>query len=75
MNQSIKMPRRFFDGLAHVVLAVQVEDIGDQVERVLVVMDFGVEASEVEAVRDVFFVDFAEVLVAAGGDELSVLSA
>ena len=32
----------------------------------LVIVDLGVQASEVEAVGEVFFVDFTEVLVAAG---------
>jgi hypothetical protein len=75
MNQSIQMSSGLLDRLAHVVFTIQIEDIGDQVEGVLIVVDFGVQAGQVEAVRDVFFVDFTEVLVAAGGNELSVLSA
>lgn len=66
------MPRRFLNLLAHLVVAVEVEDIGDEVEGILVVLDLGVEASEVEAVGEVLFVDFAEVLVAAGRYELGV---
>jgi len=38
---------------------------------VLIVVDFGVETGEVEAVREVFFVDLTKVFVAAGGDELA----
>ena len=64
------MPGRLLDGFAHVVFAVEVEDISDEVEGVLVVVDFGVEAGEVEAVCEVFLIDFAEVFVATGGDEL-----
>jgi hypothetical protein len=37
-------------------------------------VDLCVEAGEVEAVGDVLFVDFAEVLIAAGGDELEIMS-
>jgi hypothetical protein len=36
----------------------------------LVVLDLGVEARQVEAVREVLLVDLAKVLVAAGRDEL-----
>ena len=44
------MPSGFLDLLAHVIVAVEVEDVSDEVECVLVVLDVGVEASEVEAV-------------------------
>ena len=66
MDQAVEVPSGLLDGLAHVVFAVEVEDIGDQVEGVLVVVDFGVEAGQVEAVGEVLFVDFAEVFVATG---------
>jgi hypothetical protein len=64
------VPGGLFDRLAHVVFAVEVEDVGDQVQRVLVVVDFRVETCKVEAVGYVFFVDFAEVFIATRGDEL-----
>jgi hypothetical protein len=73
--EPVEVPRRLLNLLAHLVVAVKVEDIGDEVERVLVVLDFGVEACEVEAVGEVLFVDFAEVFVASGGDELRPKSA
>ena len=61
----------FFDGFAHFVVAVEIEDIVHQIESVLVVVDFGVEAGQVEAVCQVFLVDLAEVLIATRGDELA----
>lgn len=64
------MPGRFFYRLAHLVVAVEIEDVGHQVQRILVVLDLGVEARQVEAVRQILLVDLAEVLVAAGRDEL-----
>lgn len=64
------MPRRLLDCFPHVVVAVKVEHIGDEVERVLIVLDFGVEAREVEAVGQVLLVYLAEVLVAPGRYEL-----
>ncbi len=64
------MASRLLNGLAHVVFAVEVEHVSNQVEGVLVVVDFGVQTRQVEAVSEVLFVDFAEVFVATGGDEL-----
>jgi hypothetical protein len=59
------MPRRLLDCFPHVVVTVKVKDIGDKVERVLVVLYLSIQAREVEAVGQVFLVDFAEVFVAA----------
>lgn len=70
VHEAVEVSGGLFDRLAHVVFAVQVEDIGDQVERVLVVVDFGVEARQVEAVGDVFFVDLAKVFIATRRYEL-----
>lgn len=70
VNEAVEVPRGFLDLLAHVIFAVEVENIGDEIESVLVVLYFRVKAGQVEAVGEVFFVDLAEVFVAAGGDEL-----
>jgi hypothetical protein len=70
VHQAVEVPSGLLNRLAHVIFAVEIEDVGDEVEGVLVVVDFGVEAGEVEAVGQVLFVDLAEVLVAAGGYEL-----
>ena len=64
------MSGRFVDVVANVIVTVEVEDVGDEIEGVLVVLNFGVQASEVEPVIEIVFVDFTEILVAAGGDEL-----
>lgn len=64
------MTSGLFNLLAHVVIAIKVEDVGDKVESILIVLDIGVETSEIEAVSQVVFVNLAEILVAAGGDEL-----
>ena len=66
VDETIQMPGRFFYRLAHLVVAVEVEHVGDEVERILVVLHLGVETREVEAVRQVLLVDLAKVLVAAG---------
>lgn len=65
MDQAVEMSCGLFDLLSHVVFAIQIEDIGDQVEGILVVLDVGVEARKVEAVGQVVFVDLAEVFIAS----------
>lgn len=64
------MPRRLLDLFPHLIVAVEVKHIGDEIERILIVLDLGVEASEVEAICQVVLVNLAKVLVSAGGDEL-----
>jgi hypothetical protein len=49
----------------HIIVAIKVEHVGYEVERILVVLNFGVEAREVEAVGEILFVDLAKVLVAS----------
>lgn len=60
------MSCRLLDLLSHVVVAVDVKDIHDQIECMLIVVHFGVEASQVESIIEIFFVDFTKVFVAAG---------
>lgn len=60
------MPSRLLNRLTHLVVAVEVKHIGDQVQCILVVLDLGVETCQVEPVGEVVFVDFAKVLVATG---------
>jgi hypothetical protein len=45
------------------------EVIGDEVEGLRVVLDFGVEAGEVEPVKNVVLFYFAKVLVSLGREE------
>ncbi len=70
MHQPVEMTSGFLNLLAHVIIAIKVEDVGDKVKSILIVLDVGVEAGEIEAVGQVVFVNLAEILVAAGGDEL-----
>ena len=72
MHHTVKMPRTLLDLLAHVIVDFHVEDIGHDVERILVVFDLRIKAGQVEAVGKVFFVDFAKIFVPAGGDELRI---
>ena len=59
------MAGRVLNLLSHVIVAVKIKDICDEVEGILVVLDIGIEAGEVEAIGEVVFVYFAEVFVAA----------
>jgi hypothetical protein len=61
--QTVQMPRRLLNLFPHIIVAVEVEDVRYEVECVLVVLDFRVQARQVEAVGEVLFVDLAEVLV------------
>jgi hypothetical protein len=70
VNQTVEMAGRLFDGFAHVVFAVEVEDVCDEIKGILIVLNLGVEAGEIEAVCQVLLVDLAEVLVSAGRNEL-----
>lgn len=70
MDHSVEVSSGLLNLFTHLIVAVEVEDICDEVEGVLVVVDFGVETSQVESVGEVFLVDLAEVLVTTGRDEL-----
>jgi hypothetical protein len=64
------VPCRLFDLVSHLVVAFKVEYICDQFKRILVVLNFGIEACQVESVCQVILVDFAKILVPARGYEL-----
>lgn len=65
MNQSIKMSGGFFYLLSHIVVAVEVKHVGNQIKGILIVLNLSVESSKVEPVREVFFVDLTEVFIAS----------
>lgn len=64
------MTGRLLDRFPHIIVAVEVKDVGDEVQGILIVLDLGVEARQVETVRQVVLVNFAKVLVASRRDEL-----
>ena len=68
--EAVQVARALLYLLPHVVVAVEVEDVGNEIKGILIVLDFGVQPRQVEAIGEVLFVDFAEVLVAARGYEL-----
>jgi hypothetical protein len=51
VNKPVQVSRRLLDLLADVIVTVEVEHVGDEVESILVVLDFGLQTRQVEAVR------------------------
>jgi hypothetical protein len=72
MHKPVQMPRRLLDRLAHLVVTVEVEHIRHEIQRILVVLDLRIEASQIEPVRQVLLVDLTEVFVATIRDELQL---
>lgn len=70
MNQAIQMSRRFLNLLAQVVVCIEVENIRHEVQRILIVRYFGVQAGKVEAIGQVLLVDLTEVLISTRRNEL-----
>lgn len=48
---------------SHVVVDFHVEDIGHEVECILIVLHLSVEASKIEAIGEIILVDLAEVFI------------
>lgn len=63
MNQAIQVSRRFLDCLPHLIIAVEIEDICYKIQCILVVLNLGVQASKVESICQVLFIDFTKVFV------------
>lgn len=64
------MPRRLLNRLAHFIVAIEIKYIRHQVQRILIILHFSIQSRQVKPIREVIFVDFAKVLIAAGRDEL-----
>jgi hypothetical protein len=71
VDEAVQMAGGFFYGLAHLIVTVEVKHIGDQIQRILIVLDLRVKTRQVEPVGQVFLVDLAKVLVSARRDELA----
>lgn len=64
------MASALLDLLAHIVVDFHVEDIGDEVEGILVILNFGIKPGKVKAIGKVVFINLAEVFVATTGQKL-----
>jgi hypothetical protein len=65
VDKTVEVPGRLFYCLAHLIVAVEIEDIGDQIKGVLVVLYLSIQPCEVEPIGEVVFVDFAKVFIAS----------
>jgi hypothetical protein len=65
MNEAVQVPCRLFDGFAHLIVTVEIKNVGNEVERILVVLYLRIQAGQVEAVCEVVFVNLAEIFVAS----------
>lgn len=70
MHEPVQMPRRLLNRLAHFIVAIEIKYIRHQVQRILIILHFSIQPRQVKPIREVIFVDFAKVLIAAGRDEL-----
>jgi hypothetical protein len=50
MHQSVQMSSTLLNLLAHIIVDLHVENIGDEIESILIVLYFRVKASQVEAI-------------------------
>ena len=64
------MSCRSFNGFSLFIVTLAVEHIRNEIQGILVVLYFCVEAGEIESVGEVVFVDIAEVFIASRVYEL-----
>lgn len=74
MNEAVEVTGRAFNFLTHLVIAIVIKDVSDQVQSVLVMLNVDIETCKIEAVGDIVFVDLAKVFVATGCNELETIS-
>ena len=64
------MPGRLLNLITHIIIAVEVKNVSDEIKSVLVVLDVSIEPRQVEPVCEVVFVNFAIIFVAPRRNEL-----
>lgn len=70
MDQPVKVASGFLHLLSHVIVTIEVEHVGNEVERILVVLDVVVQTCQVEPIVEILFINLAEVFVSARAYEL-----
>lgn len=70
MNQAIQVTSRFLDLFTQVVICIKIEDVRYKVECILIVWHLGIQARQVEAISKIFLVNFTEIFVPSGRNEL-----
>lgn len=58
------MPCTLLNLLAHIIVDLHIKDVGHEIQRILIVLHFRIEAREIESISQIILVDLAEVLVA-----------
>lgn len=74
MDQPVEMTGRFLNLFTQIIIGIKVKHIRHEVESILVIGNFGVQASEVEPIRQVVLVDFTEVLISPRRDKLKKIT-
>ena len=64
MHEAIEVTSTFLDLLSHVIVNFHIEYVRDQVQCILIVLHFGVQAGKIESIRQVILIDLAKVLIA-----------
>ena len=52
------------DLIPHVIVAIKVKHVCHQVQCILIILNVGIQSSEIESIREVILVYLTEVLVA-----------
>lgn len=64
------MPRRLLYRFPHFIVTIQIKNVRHEVQSILIILNFGIEASKVKTIRKVVLVNLAEIFVASRGNKL-----
>jgi hypothetical protein len=64
------MTSRLLDLLSEIIVGIKIENVGYEVQSILVVRNLGVQAREVESIGQVVLINFAEVFISPRRDKL-----
>lgn len=64
------MTSRLLDLLSQIIVGIKIENVGYEIQSILVVRDLGVQAREVESIGQVVLINFAEVFISPRRDKL-----
>ena len=70
VDKTVQMSCRLFYLRPHFIIAIDVEYVGNEIKRMIVVLDFLIEACEVESIGEIVFVNLTKVFVAFRRNEL-----
>ncbi len=64
------MTSRLLDLLSEIIVGIKIENVGYEVQSILVVRNLGVQPREVESIGQVVLINFTEVFISPRRDEL-----